>query len=370
MNDRRLDASRVPAAPASPATVPEPQAASPAPAAPPVPTRRWPARRIILVGLGLWVLCAAAAAGANIADDALALDEPAWAGHLAAYGLHLPGVLLALAGTTALIIAALRWAHDGPRATEPAVTTGERQGLDLLVGIHRRLLLSETAKRIAYREQDLAALRQTIDHDIDRGHLDAGLVLVGELAQTYGYRDEAELYRDRIERARAAERDGRIREARDRVEDLIARRDFDAAAQEAVKLDRLYPDATQVRHVKQRVRDAREQYKRDLEREFLEAAERGDADAAMELLWSLDHYLTEAEAEPLRETARGVIGKRRDNLGVQFRKAVRNRDWHHAVMVGEQIIEDFPNTRMAEEVRQHIDGLRRRAAQQQAAHVR
>ena len=65
--------------------------------------------------------------------------------------------------------------------------------------------------------------------------------------------------------------------------------------------------------------------------------------------------------------AKGVIGKKRDNLGVQFKMAVHDHDWAHAVAAGEQIIAEFPNTRMAEEVRGMIDLLRERAAGQMAA---
>ena len=87
----------------------------------------------------------------------------------------------------------------------------------------------------------------------------------------------------------------------------------------------------------------------------------------MELLKELDKYLTEQEAEPFRETARGVIGKKRDNLGVQFKIAVHDREWVRAMRVGEQIIQEFPNTKMCDEVRGMIDLLRERAAGQHAA---
>jgi len=87
----------------------------------------------------------------------------------------------------------------------------------------------------------------------------------------------------------------------------------------------------------------------------------------MQLIREMDKYLTEQEAEPLRETARGVIGKARDNLGVQFKLAVRDKEWVAAVNIGEQIIRDFPNSKMSDEVRSMLDVLRQRAAGQQAA---
>jgi hypothetical protein len=80
------------------------------------------------------------------------------------------------------------------------------------------------------------------------------------------------------------------------------------------------------------------------------------------MLRELDNYLTPEEAEPLRELARGVIGKARENLGVRFKLSVQDRRWREAAEVGEQIIRDFPNTRMAAEVREVIDGVRARAS--------
>ena len=324
--------------------------------------RRWPAWGIVALALGLWVLAAAAAAGARLAGELPWALEPGAQRLLASYAVHLPAALLALGGTAALLVGAIRWAQHGPCARQTA-----RDALPLLEQIHSRLMLSETAKRIAYREQDLNLLRQTIDQDIRQGDFDAALVLVGELTHTFGDREQAEQYRERIEQARSAQRDARVAEALKEVDQLIERHHYEAAAGEIVKLQRVHGDLPAVRQAQEKVGEARRRYKHELEQQFLDAAERGDTDAAMELLWALDHYLTEAEAEPLRETARGVIGKRRDNLGVQFRKAVRDRDWHNAVRAGEQIIEDFPNTRMAEEVRQHLDVLRQRAAQQRAA---
>jgi hypothetical protein len=190
------------------------------------------------------------------------------------------------------------------------------------------------------------------------------------MSQTYGYRQEAEEFREEIIRARAAEMEAQIKRSMDSFERLLQAREWDKAGAEAAKVQRLFPDAPQVRDLGKRVRDAREEHKRNIEREFLEAAQRDDVEKAMDLLKELDLYLTEAEAEPFRETARGVIGKKRQNLGVQFKIAVHDKEWTEAVRIGEQIIREFPNTKMADEVRGLIDLVRERSAGQQAARPR
>lgn len=232
------------------------------------------------------------------------------------------------------------------------------------------LLLSDTAKRIIYRERDRQALRRAIREDIDKRDYEAALVLVGHLAQVYGYRLEAEQFRGEIEAARDAEQQRRIDEAIRGLDNMIARHDFDLALKEAAKLERVYEENERVANLRKHVREARDRYKQELERKFLEASGRDDIEVAMELLKELDTYLSGPEAAPFLETARGVIGKKRQNLGVQFKLAVHDKDWTDAVRVGEQIIREFPNSKMGEEVRQRMDLLRQRAAEQNAARPR
>jgi hypothetical protein len=62
-----------------------------------------------------------------------------------------------------------------------------------------------------------------------------------------------------------------------------------------------------------------------------------------------------------------VISKSRENLGVRFKLMVQDHQWQDAIIVGEQIIAEFPNTRMAQEVRDLLPVLRERVAAGAAA---
>jgi len=284
-----------------------------------------------------------------------------------AYVAYTLPILVAVAGAVMMIIGSVRWAIYG-RSSVGAPWT--KNLITLMHSVNERLLLSETAKRIAYRHEDIDLLRSTIKADIDKKDFDAALVLVNEIGTTYGHKEEAEEYREQIIAARTAEMDQKVDKALARLDDLLSRHDFESASKEALKIQRLYGESPQARDVHRKVTHAREQYKHDLEREFLEAAKVDNVDRAVELLKELDKYLTEQEAEPFRETARGVIGKQRENLGVQFKIAVHDKEWLRAVSVGEQIIREFPNSRMADEVRSMLDLLRERAAGQRAAQPR
>lgn len=326
----------------------------------------------ILIGAVLVHLLAITAfAVASLGQDAIDLPEDDGTTRtVITVLLVIIGTILAVTGTALLIVGSIRWAmFGGDGKSAPASTGGlGADAADLLRSINERLLLSETAKRIAYRHEDIETLRNTVREDISKHRFDAALILVAELSQTYGQLEEAENFRDQITAARMAEQETKVTAAIARLDDILARHEFERGLREAEKIQRLFPDSERVRPLVQRVAQSKEAYKHSLEREFLAASERDDVDKAIELLKELDRYLSEAEAEPFRETARGVIGKKRDNLGVQFKIAVHDKEWLRAVRVGEQIIQDFPNTKMSNEVRSMLDLLRERAAGQQAAH--
>jgi hypothetical protein len=83
----------------------------------------------------------------------------------------------------------------------------------------------------------------------------------------------------------------------------------------------------------------------------------------MQRLRELDRYLDKGEAGRLSEYAEAVVAKHRENLSVQFKIAVNDHRWADAARVGDAIMAEFPNTKMAEEVRSMIDVLRTRATQ-------
>lgn len=222
--------------------------------------------------------------------------------------------------------------------------------------------LSDDARRVLNRSRERELLRKAIEEDITHEDWDAAMVLVKELAERFGYRSDAEEFRTRIETARYQTVERRVDDAIRKLDGMIVQVRWEDARFEAARIGRLYPDSPRVEGLRHRVEQARQRYKAELERRFLLAAEQAEVDEAMDLLKELDQYLSEAEAEPYREVARGVIGKARENLGVQFKLAVQDRQWHIAAAVGDQIIREFPNSRMAQEIREIIDSIRQRAS--------
>ncbi|MCE9591066.1 MAG: hypothetical protein K8S99_11135 [Planctomycetes bacterium] len=273
--------------------------------------------------------------------------------------------VLAVLGAVVCITGAVRWALAAMPTAELTRQVRELRGQ--LAMIDERLQHSDAAKRIIYREKDRDAMRRAIREDISKKEFESAMVMVTQMGQVYGYRQEAEDLREEVMRARASDLEAQINQSLAGFEKMLVDHEWDRAVAEAAKIQRLFPDSLKVRDLSKRAREARELYKHSVERQFLQAAERDDVELAMELLKELDKYLTEAEAGPFREVARGVIGKKRQNLGVQFKLAVQDKEWMQAVRVGEQVIREFPNTKMSDEVRGMLDLLRERAAGEQAA---
>jgi hypothetical protein len=224
-----------------------------------------------------------------------------------------------------------------------------------------RQALSDDARRVLSRKRERALLCSAIEEDIAAGDYGAASVLVKELAERFGYRAEAEAFRARVELARAETEDALVTELVQALDRLILSCNWPEAQAEAARIHRVFPDSPRTEGLERRVARARDRYKSELERRFLHLARDERIDEAFDVLKELDQYLTEAEAEPLKEVARGVVGKERENLGVQFRLALQDRDWTHAAVVGERIIHEFPNSRMADEARGMIDQIRERA---------
>ncbi len=224
-------------------------------------------------------------------------------------------------------------------------------------------MLSDNAKRVLFRERELGLLRRAIDQDISRGDYDAAITLCDEMANQFGYRKEAEVFRSKIDQARDEHYEAQVDSALTRLDSLLSDRDWSAAHQETARIRRLYPDSHIIDDLDGRIMRARGEHRQELEARFLDLAQRDDVEAAMRTLKELDRYLTREEAERLAEVAQGVIVRHRENLGVQFKLAVNDHRWAEAARLGDTIVGEFPNTQMAVEVRSMIDVLRTRATQ-------
>jgi len=222
--------------------------------------------------------------------------------------------------------------------------------------------LSDQAKSLIYRDKEIDAFRETIHEDLIRQDYDTAEAIIDAIEKKLGYADEAERLRAELSDSRKATLEEKIDAAVVRIQEIIDRRDWDRATREAQKIMRLFPDNPKVLSVPDRIKKARTQHKRELLHAYGEAVRKNAIDEGIELLRELDAYLTPREGAALQESARGVFKAHLHQLGVQFAICVTDQLWAGAISVGEEIIAEFPNSRMAQEVREKLDVLRTKAA--------
>jgi outer membrane protein assembly factor BamD (BamD/ComL family) len=228
--------------------------------------------------------------------------------------------------------------------------------------ISEQQLLSDRAKSVAFREKDREALRRALQEEIASGDFEAALALTDDMERSFGYRQEAERMRAEIKSKREEQHRKRVAEVSMGVERHVRDEHWPEAHREAQRLIVQFPNDPQIAALPQEIENRKQQFKKQLIDSLHDAVNRRDTDGSLEILKKLDAYLTQQEAEPLHDMARHVIKQKLDNLRTQFSIAVQEHAWAEAIRLGEEIMRDFPNTQMAKEVRDRMDGLRQRAA--------
>jgi len=314
--------------------------------------------RYLLTGIsvfGVVVLAAGVVLIMQLAGDARFGKDFVGAAHAA-----LPGIFTAGVG---VLLAVLPWVVYPLTETSSRGEGDERWRYEqmmwamenqrqLLEAIRETSSLSDAAKLIAYRQKDREALRQAIREELERADYEAAKALVDEMERRFGYRQEAAQLREQIQAAWLAATEQQVKETIEHIEALLTRFEWNEAARQAEWLLRLSPEHPAVKRMPDRVQAARDGHKRELLKQWKDAISRDDVDRSVSLLKELDQYLTPSEAEAYKESARDVFRKRLQQMGVQFALHVHDKNWAEAIRIGRQIMDEFPNTRIAAEVRE------------------
>jgi len=285
---------------------------------------------------------------------------------------------LLAAGCASIIIGLAAWAMTAvlangrtvvqQRNQELLVSLGEqmRHLAEILNQVSEQQLISDRAKSIAFRTREREAVRRAIEEDIAAGDWDAANALAGEMETIFGYRQEALRLRDEIAQKRQEILRREVAEVMTLIDGYMRSEQWSAAQKEAEKLAHSYPNDDIVRKLPQEIESRRQAFKKQLLDQWHESVHRRDIDGSIGILKKLDLYLTPAEAESMQESVRGVFKAKLDHLRVQFSSAVQDHNWSDAIRVGETIMRDFPNAKIAQEVREKMDALRGRANAGQA----
>ncbi|MBT3201255.1 MAG: hypothetical protein HN350_15250 [Phycisphaerales bacterium] len=229
-------------------------------------------------------------------------------------------------------------------------------------GVHDNLqelaTLSDKAKSLLYREKEILAVREAVHHELMRQQYASAEAMIDSIANDLGYTEEAERLRNEVTQSRNATIDEKIDASIDRILSLLDEQQWARARRETNRILKIFPKNDKIAALPQRIVDAQTAYKKRLLQEYGEAVRKNDIDRGMDLLRVLDRYLTPEEGAALQESARGVFKARLRQLGVQFAISVNDQKWDEAVAAGEEIIREFPNSRMSQEVRGKLEAMR------------
>ncbi|MGA2915223.1 MAG: hypothetical protein ABSE89_04280 [Sedimentisphaerales bacterium] len=228
----------------------------------------------------------------------------------------------------------------------------------LLEQISQGVRLSEAAKTIAYRDTDRQQLRASVMEKLHQQDFDSTYAMIEDIARRNEYKQlagELKLTADKYRNATDLER---INQIVGYIDKLFEQYQWTTASVQIERLKTLYPDAEQTKTVQQRLIEKKEQRKRELLAAWDEAVKKSDTDYSLMVLKELDMYLTPSEGLALQEAASEVFKNKLHNLGVQFSLAVSDKHWEKALETGQVIIRDFPNSRIADEIRNKLTILR------------
>lgn len=252
---------------------------------------------------------------------------------------------------------------NAAKSLEHAAALAERvEQISVLLNVmSEQQLLSDRAKSVAYRDKDSEALRRAIREEIGKQNYDGAIALADDMERTFGYKAEAEQFRAEVQERRDDRLRKQVVEAMAGVDKLVRDERWGEALREAERLTERFPESESVKLLPKEVEMRREAKKKQLLVEWNDAVRRHDTDTSIETLKRLDLYLSPAEAEGMQESVRGVFKDKLNALRTQFSLAVQDHHWHEAVRLGETITNDFPNTRIAAEVKESMPALRKHA---------
>ena len=229
---------------------------------------------------------------------------------------------------------------------------------DGLLQISHSTRISEAAKAIAFREDDKRSLREAVFERLKQNDFAGAYEIVDEIENHSAYRLLAEELRQQVDNYRNATQEERIDQAIAQVQKLFDACQWVKASLQVESLIRANPDSEKLKALRQQLVERKEERKRILLAAWDDAVTRQETDRSLEILRELDMYLTPNEALALQEAAKDVFRTKLHNLGVQFALAVSDKHWANALEIGQQIVRDFPNSRMSGEIREKLHVLR------------
>ncbi len=274
--------------------------------------------------------------------------------------LLLAGVfIIALIATLSKLVKILDAIQDNTAKLE-VMTEAVKKSQAVLAEINKITHLSEEAKAIVFQDANKQFLTETVLDKLEHQDIDGAYDIIDGIANCRGYEELAEHLRNEADKHRGATDQERIEQAIKAIEKLFENYQWVIAGTRIERLISAYPDSEEAKAMRQTLIEKKEERKKVLLNAWDDAVKRHATDRSLEILRELDLYLTPEEGLALQKAARDVFKDKLHNLGIQFSLAVSGEQWEKAIQVGHEIMRDFPNSRMSEEIRGKMDVLKQR----------
>ncbi len=232
---------------------------------------------------------------------------------------------------------------------------------NLLLQISQASRLSDTAKEIVFRDSEQMELGEAALTKLHQHDFEAANSMIEAMREHPKYQEVAERLKRMSEKYRTATEEGRVNQIIAHIENLCDKKLWEPAAAQIENLIHMFPYSEKAKMMRAKLQERKDFQKRKLLADWDLAVREKNTDRSLEILKELDLYLTPAEALALQESASTVFKTKLHNMGVEFSVAVTEQNWKKALETGRRIIQNFPNSRMAAEIRGKLDILLERA---------
>ena len=233
----------------------------------------------------------------------------------------------------------------------------------VLEQIDRHSRLSDAARTIAFHETEIDSLRITVFDRLWSKQFKAAYEIIDKIEQSGRYGDWAIELRTEADKYRNALGQEHLNRAIEQIGKLLDSFQWTKASELVEKLIKAEPDSDMAKAMRQKLIDKKDERKKVLLTAWDDAIKRQATDRSLDILRELDLYLTPNEGLALQEAARDVFKNKLHSLGVRFSLAVSGRNWQNALETGRKIIKDFPNSKMAGEIRERLEVLEQKTKQ-------
>ncbi len=233
--------------------------------------------------------------------------------------------------------------------------------LSALTQLSQSSRLSDFTKTIAFHDSEKQSFRDAVFDKLQQQDFEGAAELVDEISRSASHHKIAEQLKAEVIKYRNATVQERINQVIAHIEKLLDNFQWAQASALIERLIKGAPASEDAQKMRQKLVDKKGERKKSLLAAWDDAVKHEDTDQSIEILKELDLYLTPNEGLALQEAARDVFRNKLHSLGVQFALSVTAKQWQKAFETGQQIIHDFPNSRMAAEIRERMFILKQKA---------